>query len=105
METMTPTQLAEFFLALLVGVIIVGAMVGGIMNKQAEKKFLTVKDFKDACILAQGSCSGKICIKLDGVKKEMINLRQDVSKIYETQNTFTYFMGQVSEFMEHLKKG
>lgn len=102
-------KLAELIIYLFISMIGVGGLVGGIigafvkkgiMKAIEEKGFLTTSNFEEKCSERQGACSGKICIKLDVVKKDITLIREDVTNIYQSQEQFTYFMGQVQQFIE-----
>lgn len=107
----------ESHLHLITGLIVIAIFIGGIVVAISKARFVTQDDCDEKCdgtknLVDKNDCEDKhviltntMCVKIDTVQKDVDTIKSDMGKVEKSINKFTFFMGQVSQYMKDQDNG
>jgi hypothetical protein len=108
METITSNSIN-----CITGLIIIAIFIGGVIVAMSKAKFVTKEDCDEKCkgeLVEKETCDEKheilqsiVCVKIDIVQKDVDVIKIDIEKMEKSFTKFTFFMGQVSQYMKDQK--
>jgi len=99
------------------GLIVIAVFLGGIIVAISKARFVTQEDCNEKCegsktLVNKDDCddkhealTGTMFVKIDTVQKDVDAIKLDMVKVEKSIGKFTFFMGQVSQYMKDQKNG
>jgi len=106
-----------YSIQIIVGLTAIAMFVGGVVVAMGKAKFVTKKDCdkkcegsdaletKEDCEKKHNSLTTTLCGKIDVVQRDVDAIMTDMDKVEKSIAKFTFFMGQVSQYMTDVKDG
>ena len=96
---------------LITALIVIAVFIGGIFVAMSKARFVTKDECDDKCdgtekLATKKDCEKKhnnltntLCGKIDIVQRDVSEVKTDIDKMEKSIAQFTFFMGQVSQYM------